>query len=380
MNRSKKKNSRLFHVEVSLFTGERFRVEECSSKMLVVELKERLELVIGIPVNLQRLSYLDAADLMDNQPLKYIDIIPGALIKATVWNQWVGLVEAVCEGDIFKALRQGVTKDSKYNDANSSTMMERTRSVWLQERANVALYIASHRGHDKMVVRLLLSGSNVSWQTPVGRSPLHVAGSQGHVKSLLSLLQFGAKSDTCDKNGETPLTMSARLGQRQCERHLFMHEWQQRAAKIPKYVDNRPLMAHQMYDTHQKTWYSGRYRRIYTAEILPPGEFSGSRINAPKRVPVAPRSFTAPEKAKKRSPKISTLAELDKEAKDEKLEKQNRETIKQPLMPYLEKTHALRDHYAQSMKFLRQRNPKEENWISRRPETIMEHFGVGIQD
>ena len=57
-------------------------------------------------------------------------------------------------------------------------MLSRVRQNWLQERAGVALYIASHRGHNQLVNRLLLSGSNVSAQTPVGRTPLHVSGSQ----------------------------------------------------------------------------------------------------------------------------------------------------------------------------------------------------------
>ena len=89
--------------------------------------------------------YLDGADLIDDEMLKYVDIIPGALLKATVWNQWLSLVEAAVEGDVFRTLRQGVTKDSKYNDANSANMLSRARFNWLQERAGVALFIASHR-------------------------------------------------------------------------------------------------------------------------------------------------------------------------------------------------------------------------------------------
>ena len=113
MEAKKNKNGRLFHLDVLFFTGEKFRVENCCSKMLVSELKEKLELIMGIPAHLQRLFYLDAADLIDGQPLKYVDIVPGALLKATVWNQWLSLVEAAVEGDVFKTLRQGVTKDSK---------------------------------------------------------------------------------------------------------------------------------------------------------------------------------------------------------------------------------------------------------------------------
>ena len=118
MDSRKGKIGRTFHLDVTFFTGEKFKVDGFSSKMLVRELKEKLELIMGIPVQLQRLFYLDAADLIDSQPLKYVDIVPGALLNATVWNQWLSLVEAAVEGDVFKTLKQGVTKNSKVDFFN----------------------------------------------------------------------------------------------------------------------------------------------------------------------------------------------------------------------------------------------------------------------
>lgn len=40
-------------------TGELFRVANCRSDMTVRELKEELDLMVGIPFNLQRLHFLD---------------------------------------------------------------------------------------------------------------------------------------------------------------------------------------------------------------------------------------------------------------------------------------------------------------------------------
>ena len=45
---------RLFHLNVQLFTGEKFRVEGCYGRMLVRELKEKLELSMGIPAHIIR--------------------------------------------------------------------------------------------------------------------------------------------------------------------------------------------------------------------------------------------------------------------------------------------------------------------------------------
>lgn len=391
MDSRKGKIGRTFHLDVTFFTGEKFKVDGCSSKMLVRELKEKLELIMGIPVQLQRLFYLDAADLIDSQPLKYVDIVPGALLNATVWNQWLSLVEAAVEGDVFKTLKQGVTKNSKYNDANSQNMLRSVRENWLQERAGVALFIASHRGHEQLVTRLLLSGTRIDAETPMGRTSLHASGCQGNVRSLLTLLQFGAPTQVCDKNGETALTLAASMGQRLCERYLFMHQWQQRAKRSAKYVDRVPLKAHQMYDTHLRTWYTGTKSRLYTAEILKPGEYSGTRINAPKRVPVAPRSkddkrsMTAPEFASRRS-KISVPSSKE----GQRSEKTKAENIKLPLAtetvkhePYLPKRNTLKDdpssYWPPAKSFLagKYQATSGDNWISRKPESILEQFGVG---
>ena len=63
-----------------------------------------------------------------------------------------------------------------------------------------------------------MSGSNVSAQTPGGRTALHACGAQGNVKSLLTLLQYGADTSVSDNSGQTALTLAASMGQRQCER------------------------------------------------------------------------------------------------------------------------------------------------------------------
>ncbi|KAF5927175.1 hypothetical protein HPG69_016647 [Diceros bicornis minor] len=51
-------------------TGEMFRVTDCRSDMTVRELKEELDLMAGIPFNLQRLQYLDqGANCLSKSPV-----------------------------------------------------------------------------------------------------------------------------------------------------------------------------------------------------------------------------------------------------------------------------------------------------------------------
>ena len=172
-----------------------------------------------------------------------------------------------------------------------------------------------------------------------------------------------------------------------------------------RYVDKRPLMAHQMYDTHLRTWYTGTKSRLYTAEILKPSEFSGTRINAPKRVPVVPartdadkRSATAPEFASRTRERSSrhkmsipgskegykpSNASKDSKLKSDhmKLPQTNVPVVKHE--PYLEKTHSLRDdpstYWPPAKTLLTGKHgfAPGDNWISRKPASILEQLGVG---
>ena len=104
------------------------------------------------------------------------------------------------------------------------------------------------------------------------------------------LLHNGATIEDPDNSGHTPLVLAALWGHKTCERQIFLFQWQQRAAKHKPRTDNGELMAHQMYDSHLKTWLKGEHAQMYHTQILPPGEFSGTGINAPRR----PRASSVP--------------------------------------------------------------------------------------
>ncbi|KAM4841625.1 ankyrin repeat domain-containing protein 60 isoform 2-T2 [Thomomys bottae] len=85
-------------------TGEIFRIPNCHSDMTVRELKEELDLMVGVPFNLQYLHYLDKGILLDHTTLKFHDVVPGGIISLCIWHYdgWTELVLAAAEGDPIK--------------------------------------------------------------------------------------------------------------------------------------------------------------------------------------------------------------------------------------------------------------------------------------
>ncbi|XP_015452397.1 ankyrin repeat domain-containing protein 60 [Pteropus alecto] len=190
-------------------TGEMFRVTNCRADTTVLELKKELDLVAGIPLNLQRLHYLDQGILMDDTTLKFHDVVPGGIISLCVWHYdgWMELVLAAVEGDPSKLFCLGVTEESFYRTANSQHLEEKQRKRWVSQRAAVALYVTSHRGHAEAVQYLLENGANCLSRTPMGRTPLHVAAAMGRLDCINLLLRHGAAISAKDAMGMTPMAI-----------------------------------------------------------------------------------------------------------------------------------------------------------------------------
>ncbi|XP_058419391.1 ankyrin repeat domain-containing protein 60, partial [Diceros bicornis minor] len=208
-------------------TGEMFRVTDCRSDMTVRELKEELDLMAGIPFNLQRLQYLDQGVLMDDSTLKFHDVVPGGIISLCIWHYdgWTELVLAAVDGDPSKLSRLGVAEDSFYRTTNSQHFEDEQWKDWISQRAFVALYITSHRGHLDAVQYLLEHGANCLSKSPVGRTPLHVAAAMGQSDCIDLLLSHGASINDKDAKGETPMSIARRLHREHGERRMFLHYW-----------------------------------------------------------------------------------------------------------------------------------------------------------
>ncbi|ELK33954.1 Ankyrin repeat domain-containing protein 60 [Myotis davidii] len=116
-------------------TGEMFTVTDCHGDMTVQELKEQLDLTAGIPLNLQLLQYLDQEPQISKQTLSTFE--PRALALT----------------QLLSCL--GVSEDSPYRTPTLHYLGEKQRKKWIAQRAFVALYVASHRGHVEAVQYLL---------------------------------------------------------------------------------------------------------------------------------------------------------------------------------------------------------------------------------
>ncbi|KAM9296182.1 ankyrin repeat domain-containing protein 60 [Gastrophryne carolinensis] len=257
-------------------SGERFPVPGCSRHVTVAELRERLELLAGIPAHLQRLCYIDEGDMPDSSTLKYNGVIPGGSVRLRIWSHdgWSDLVKAAAEGDLAKLKGLGVTADSSYNTENSLRFSSAQRNEWVASRAGVALYVAAHRGHLDVIRFLLRNGADVEAKTRLGNGALHVASAMGRCDCIDELLANGARTRDANGSGRTALELARLWGQKKAERHLFMFQWRERAAAVcvSAHLDPSELFAHQKFDSRLKTWRSGPLARRYMADLQGPNK------------------------------------------------------------------------------------------------------------
>lgn len=282
-----------FDIQVRLFTDEKFPLKHVSGEMKISELKRYMEFAAGIPVHMQKISYLDAGELLENSTIRSNDIVPGATLNVSVWPMWRDLIEAASVNDIDWVFSLGVTNPTSYRTPHSDYMTKKARKAWLEERAFLALVIAAHRGHEKLVKRLIEAGTDLNACTPCGRTALHVAASQGHGNIVDILLEKGADIDAEDDDGSTALSIAAKFNHKSCERHLFLFRWQERA-KRTKPSEEPDRMAHQFFDSAFPVWMKGQKCQLYMTNILPPGEYEGTRLDSPKKK-MHNRGFTEDE-------------------------------------------------------------------------------------
>ncbi|XP_054836845.1 ankyrin repeat domain-containing protein 60 [Eublepharis macularius] len=224
---------RFFGVKLHVVdTEETFSVPECHRELRISNLKARLELLVGIPVNFQRLQYLDEADLPDNSTFKEHVIIPGSTITMRIWSQdaWGRLARAAVRGGSHKLHHLGATKTSLFCTAFTEQMKPEERTEWLAHRSFVALFVAVHRGRLDIMEFLLQNGADPRYQTPLGRTALHAAVVTGQLDCIEVLLNYGAQITDEDHDGLNALVLARMWGQKESERRLFRYRWRMRMA------------------------------------------------------------------------------------------------------------------------------------------------------
>ena len=264
-------------------TGERFSVRSVAAETKIRDLKIQVELVAGIPYHVQRLHYLDKSDLVDQSDLKHNDIVPGATIDLTPWKMWEDIVKVVVKGNLKEIMSLGLTMDKEWEKLDRAFYKHKVETA--KTKLHVSLLIAAHRNNVELVSALIDLGADINYKTSMGRTALHLAASQGNSECIDMMLQRGACIEVTDVLGKSPVDTANAWGKKDSERHLFLYQWQTRASKTIA-SKGSPLMMHQNYDSSLPTWLRGDYGQIYYANILPPGEFSGSVISAPRRKPV----------------------------------------------------------------------------------------------
>lgn len=96
-------------------THEPFNVSNFPITLKIRDLKSVLELISGIPYNLQRLSYLDDGELIDPKEIQYYDVIDGAILMMDIWSIYLGLIKSVILGDFKDVIKQGVSQTEEWS-------------------------------------------------------------------------------------------------------------------------------------------------------------------------------------------------------------------------------------------------------------------------
>merc|ERR1712002_875672 len=188
-------------------TNEEIALSNVDVKSELSEIKENLELLTGIPSDIQRISYLDDSDLDDKSCLSDHHIVNNGQLQLKVWDEWTSLINTVSKGDINEVMQLGVTDDSGFNTANSRMMEPEARSKWLRRRGFVAMLVASHHGNKHLIGKLLQEGVTINRKTKKGRNVLHIAATSGKSEAIQLLIQHGAQSliDEKDNDGLTSI-------------------------------------------------------------------------------------------------------------------------------------------------------------------------------
>ena len=276
------KQDKLFNVNIRVVpSNETFILKGMHNDLTILEVKNMAEYAAGIPRSLQRLSYLDEEDLADDSTVQEHDIVSNGELRLNVWLQWKKLVEVAACGDSEILFQLGITKDSTFTSPTLNYMPSQERRQILAERGFVALFIAAHHNNKLLCEILIKAGINVNSKTSTGRTALHIAAARGHEEIIDLLLENGASIGAKDSFGDTAMMVASNFGHKECERHLFLFQWQERAKKLEPQEEHE-MFAHQYHDSSQKISLSGSQAQMYVMQVLPPGEFEGTRISAPR--------------------------------------------------------------------------------------------------
>lgn len=127
------------------FYGEIYKIEICPETHTISDLKDKLELLTGIPVELQKISFLDRLELgtvNPNRKLKHFGILPKSKLRLSLVSEidYRDIVFAARQNNLAVLKLQGLISDVLVPpgyDKNFDTAVERTKVIeksWIEPK------------------------------------------------------------------------------------------------------------------------------------------------------------------------------------------------------------------------------------------------------
>ncbi|XP_068704726.1 ankyrin repeat domain-containing protein 60-like [Montipora foliosa] len=273
--------NRAFTVKIVLPFDEKIEISDVFSSTGVLELKDRIEVLTGIPRHLQRLTYLDDMDMDDKKNLSFFHVVPNSTFKIKLWPHWISLMNAAYYGDVKGVMnshiRQVVAGRGFF------------KQMAFNHRGYVALFIASHRGHAHVVSRLIDFGITASRKMPSGRSAIHVAIFKKRVNCVNLLIGKAKGIQEEDKYREncvrrnTFLNVAQQLTRKDGWRMLVtqLKERLGRQGLDDSMRGRVPLREFQKYDSAFPAYLKGSLGRLYLCTVLQTEPFRPRRFSTP---------------------------------------------------------------------------------------------------
>jgi hypothetical protein len=209
------------HLFISLPTSEVCSLRDISTKLLVHQIKSKIELRVGIPGDLIHLYFMND-ELADEKTLQDYKLKHGCILRVRLHKTWLGLFIACSKGDTFEVFQNGV---QVINEEASGDFDVELWNKLVVKRATYALFMATFHGYLSLMLELLnSSATDINGCTVFGRTALHIAAFQGFVGCVSLLLSEGAESSALDVFGKTPLQLAHINRHIYCQKRLYMHQ------------------------------------------------------------------------------------------------------------------------------------------------------------
>ncbi|OAF72012.1 Ankyrin repeat domain-containing protein 60 [Intoshia linei] len=230
----------------------------------IINLKKKIELIVGLPIDMQKLWYLDETELQSHKTLKYYDIVEGAEISVDTYTMWKHLLISVYKSNWDMLIQKGVSDKLPH----LKRLNKSQKDAVIYERAFVALFIAAQIGNVEFSKKIIQKfGKRIlEATTQIGRTVLHSATVAGTEDMIKLFLNEGSNLDICDKDGLNAINLAGMFDRKFVERMLQKYRWENRAKQVQMKRDSI-LAPHQKCDSNQKYYYQGKHAQQYSINL-----------------------------------------------------------------------------------------------------------------